>query len=105
MIVPFAGLTLVVVAGIAVWYVSSRIWHVFAIGALSLLLFPLVAIRLTGDLSRYFPAGTFSDGAAGKDEVVLASATATILIAIILAACIWGAASQLWRYAQQRMGK
>jgi hypothetical protein len=62
MTLAIIGLALVVLAGIIVWCASSRIWHILAIVVLSALLFPLVAIHLTGDLSRYFPADTCGAG-------------------------------------------
>jgi hypothetical protein len=96
MTLAIASLMLIMISGFFVWCVADRFWHVLVIVALAVLLFPLVSTQLTGDVSRYLPAGTFSEGIAGKDQIVLASAAATILIAIILAACAWGVAKVAW---------
>ena len=103
MTIAIAGLVLVVISGFSVWCAASRFWHVLVIAGLAVLLFPLVATQLTGDVSLYLPAGTFSEGIAGKDEIVLASAAATVPIAIILAACAWAAAKVTWRSVRGRM--
>jgi hypothetical protein len=58
---------------------------------------PLVATHLTGDVSRYLPAHAFSEGARGKDEIVIASAYATIMIAVSLAAAALWVIKLAWR--------
>jgi hypothetical protein len=57
---------------------------------------------LEGDVSRYLPASTFAGGIEGKDQVVIASAVATILLAVMLAACVFGAAKAAWRKLRRR---
>jgi hypothetical protein len=103
MTLTLIGLGLVALTGYLVWCATSRLWHLMIIFVMPALLFPIVAARLTGDVSRYLPAGTFSEGIDGKDQIVLASAGATILIAIIFAACAWGAAKTVWRSVQSWM--
>jgi hypothetical protein len=49
-----------------------------------------------------FPASTFAGGIEGKDQVVIASAVATILLAVMLAACAFGAAKAAWRKLRRR---
>jgi hypothetical protein len=88
---------LAALAGYRVWCVANRLWQLLVIFVMAALLFPVVAIRFTGDVSYYFPAGTFSEGIDGKDQIVIASAIATMLVAIILAACAWGAAKVVWQ--------
>ncbi len=100
MTLAIVGLALLALTGYLVWCVANRLWHLLAIIVMAALLFPVVATRLTGDVSFYFPAGTFSEGIDGKDQIVLASAIATMLIATILAACAWGAAKTVWRSLQ-----
>ena len=76
---------------------SKAIGHCLAVIALAVLLFPMVAHGPTGDISRYIPAGIFSEGADGKDQVVLVSAAATILVSVALAACVWATVLAIWR--------
>jgi hypothetical protein len=103
MTLAIVGLMLITLTGYLVWYVANRLWHIPVIILLAALLFPIVATELTGDVSYYLPARTFSEGIDGKDQIVLASAVATILISVILAACTWGAAKAAWRYLQDWM--
>ena len=70
------------VAGLLCWWAAKRWWHYLAIAALAVPLFPLVANGPTGDVSRYLPHDAFT----GKDDVAVASALATLLAAISLAA-------------------
>jgi len=97
-----AALALTVLAGFLVWSTADRLCHGLAIAALAVALFPLLAGTLTGDVSRYLPAGTFADGIKGKDQVVIASAAATVLIAVMLAACAVAAAKAAWRRMRRR---
>ena len=97
-----AGLALAALAGFLVWSAADRLWNGLAIAALAVVLFPLVAGTLTGDVSRYLPASTFAGGIEGKDQVVIASAVATILLAVMLAACVFGAAKAAWRKLRRR---
>ena len=92
-----AGLVLATLAGLLVWRAATRWWHRLVIVLIGVALFPAVAGWLTGDVSVYLPPRTFSDGTEGKDQIVVASAVATILIAIILAACLWAAGAVIWR--------
>ena len=73
------------------WRAADRFWHFLVIVALAAALLPLVAHGPAGDVSRYLPTGLFPDGADGKDQVVLASAAATVLISAVLAAGLWTA--------------
>ena len=85
MALAFAGVMLTALAGFAVWSVAQRVRHVVLIAALAILLMPLLAYTITGDVSRYLPAGMFRDGISGKDDVILASVAATLLLAVLLA--------------------
>src|SRR5262249_30094974 len=96
MTLAIAGFMLIAISCFSVWRVANRFWHALVIVVLATLLFPLVATQISGDVSRYLPTGTFSEGADGKDQIVLASAMATALIAVILAACVWGAGKTAW---------
>jgi hypothetical protein len=97
MLLVTAGLVLAALAGILVWRAADRFWHILAILALGLAFFPLVARWLTGDVSGFLPVGTFAEGADGKDQIVLASAVATVFVGIMLAACLWSAVAAMWR--------
>jgi len=92
-----AGLILALLTIYVVWRVVDRFWQMLAIVALAIVLFPLVASRLAGDVSLFLPAWMFSQGADSKDQIVLASGMATVFVSLILAACIWKAALMGWR--------
>ena len=76
-------IALAVLAGLTVWCAVARWWHVAVILLGALLLFPLIARTLTGDLSRDLPGGTFAAGAEGKDQIILVS------VAIMAAALLF----------------
>lgn len=87
-----------VIAAAASLRLSVRDWkEVLAIGVLTLALMPLLATRVLGDVSRFLPASLFSDGLAGKDQIIFASVFCTLFGAIILATVIVGAASKMIR--------
>jgi hypothetical protein len=92
-----AGLALAALAGFLVWSAADRLWHGLAIAALAVAMLPWVAGAPAGDVSRILPAGTFTDGIEGKDQIAMASAAATILLAVMLAACAFGAAKAAGR--------
>ena len=48
----------------------------------------LLAKHVFGDASVYFPGGTFSEGADGKDQIIIVSVLCTILGGVIVAACV-----------------
>ena len=97
MMLALAGLALATLTGFLVWRVAERFWHVLIIAALAVPLMRMLAATITGDVSRHLPAWMFSDGADGKDEVIFASVAATLLLAILLAASIFGVAKAAWR--------
>jgi hypothetical protein len=88
--------TLVALAAFAVWWTAGRTRDYLGIAALTLAICPLLAIGPTGDMSRWLPRA-FSDGPAGVGEIVVVSALSTILIAVILAACVWWVVRMCWR--------
>jgi len=96
------GVGLLAIAAALVWFAADRWWHYLFIAVGWMPLFPLVAARLTGDVSRYLPADAFSDGARGKDEIVIASAYATIVVAVALAAAALWILKLLWRMRAER---
>jgi len=102
MTLAIAAVLLTALAALSVWWAADRFWHAPAVLILALPLFPLAASQLTGDVSRYLPAYTFSKGIEGKDQIMVASAAASLLVAIILAACIWGVAKMIWRGVPKR---
>src|SRR4051812_23754513 len=84
---------------LAVWLVrrAARRWlqHV-AIAALgAALLVPLYQL-ITGDISRSLPPDLWSDGADGKDQIILASAASTLLLPLIASATLVLAFGRLW---------
>jgi hypothetical protein len=61
-----------------------------ATAALSFPAMWLLAKHVFGDASVYFPDGTFSEGADGKDQIIIVSVLCTILGGVILAAgAVW----------------
>ena len=89
MMLLLLGLVLAAGTAFLVWCASARWWHALVIGVLWIPLFPLVSAWLTGDVSRYLPAGAFSEGIRGKDEIIVASALSTIIVAIAAAALLF----------------
>lgn len=85
MLLIVIGAALAAIAGVLVWRTASRWWHYVVIAIVALALFPPIAMYLTGDVSRYLPHSAFSEPDA-KDQIVIASAYATIMLSIILAA-------------------
>lgn len=78
---------------------TSRWWHYVLIMLLAL---PFLRLSLlyTGDVSQHFPPGSFGEGAEGKDQIVIASASSTVLQALMMAAFTFGvlrSCSQRWR--------
>ena len=97
MAIAIAVFLLAALTGFLVWRAADRFWHFLVIVALAAVLFPLVGHGPAGDVSRYLPSGLFSDGAEGKNQIVLASAAATALISAVLATGLWMAAIAIWR--------
>jgi hypothetical protein len=91
------GLVLLAVAVLAIRIGARRWWDYPIIAVLTVLLFPFLERTITGDVSRYTPPGAFSEGGAGKDQIIIASVLATILGGVILAACMLWAAHGCWR--------
>jgi len=102
MTLAIAGLALTAFAGFIVWRAADRLWHALAIAALAVAFLPLVAGTPAGDVSRVLPAGTFAHGIEGKDQIAMASAAATVLLALMLAACVFGATKAVWRRLRRR---
>jgi len=102
MVLVTAGLVLAALTALCVWRAADRFWHGLLIVLLGLILFPVVASWLTGDVSRYLPAGSFSEGADGKDQIVFASVTVTLFVAVMLVACIWAVVAAICRRLQRK---
>jgi hypothetical protein len=104
MLLAIYAVTLVLLAGLAIWCSISRWWHGVVIAVLWVPLFPFVARWLTGDASRYLPKGAFLDGPAGEDEVVLTSALSTVIVSVTLAAAVLWSARLLWQLFRRAPG-
>src|SRR6266446_3415800 len=102
MMLAIYGIALSAVAGLLVWCASARCRYILVIAVLWIPFFPLVARWLTGDVSHYLPQGTFSEGAQGKDEIVIASAYSTIMVAIVIAALLFWAIRTGWKLIKDR---
>ncbi len=72
---------------------ASAIRGSFSTLAVAVLSFPamwLLSRYVFGDASVYFPYGTFSSGAEGKDQIIIVSILCTILGGVFLAAgTVW----------------
>jgi hypothetical protein len=97
MILTIYALAFAMLAALAAWCAATRWWHYAVLAVAWLPLFPWIASHLMGDVSRYLPASTFSEGSDGKDEIVLASAYGSVMLAFIAAALAWWAIRVGWR--------
>ena len=97
MILAAYCLALAGLAALVAWCAATRWWHYVVMAVACVPLFPVIATRLMGDVSRYLPAGTFSDDSSGKDEIVLASIYSTVMLAFIFAALALWAIRVGWR--------
>lgn len=89
---PWAGLLLPsFVASLliaAIWLVrkaTRRWWDYVVILLLTVVLVPLLA-NVTGDMSVWLPSAIWSDGFEGKDQIIVVSASSSILLPLLLAA-------------------
>src|SRR5262249_25137112 len=98
MVLVIAGSFLATLTGLPRLARRRRVlaWFVIIL-AMAAALFPLVDGPLTGDVSRYLPAGTFSEDRHGKDPIVLASAAPTNLFSLVLAGVAWSMAVAVLR--------
>ena len=81
---------------IAVVRLCARGWKsAIAIVPLVIVLLPPLAKYVFGDVSVFLPAGLFSDGANGKDQIIIACILFTFFGAIVLAALIVAVANKL----------
>ena len=96
MILAALVVAMVALAAFLVWRTTERARDYLAIAAMTIAIFPLLAMGPTGDMSRYIPHA-FSDGLEGVGEIVLVSALSTIVIGVILAACVWWLVRMCWR--------
>ena len=82
----------------SVWRAAERLRDYLVIVFCAVALFPLLITgRVTGDMSRYFPADTFAHGFEGKDQIIIVSVMTTILLALTLAAMLVRAVKLVWR--------
>jgi hypothetical protein len=65
---------------------ARRWWDYLVIGGLAVALVRPILMIVTGDVSAWLPAGIWSDGPDGKDQIIVASAMATVLLPLALAA-------------------
>jgi hypothetical protein len=73
---------------------AARDWRSgIAILVVSLPLMPLLAMTVFGDVSRYVPAGMFSDGPDGVGQIVISGALLMLFGAIILSCVVVGLAN------------
>ncbi len=97
MILAVYFLVLIALAGWSSWTAAHRIRDFFIIAFVAFALLPLLATTVTGDVSRYLPSAAFSSGLQGKDEIVMASALTTCLVATVTAAALLRIIKSCWR--------
>ena len=102
MALTITGLALAVLTGWLVWRAADRFWHLAVIAVLAVPLMPLLATTITGDVSSHLPGWMFADDASGKGDVIVASVAATVLLAVVLAACVFAVAKTIRRAASSR---
>lgn len=90
------GVAAVIIIEVAIFLALVRCgvreWPVAAVMLVTAALLVRPALSVTGDVSRYLPGWLFSDGPEGKDQIIIASAASTLLLALIGAAalaCAW----------------
>jgi hypothetical protein len=95
-------ITVAIIAGVQLAIVifmmyraSSRWWHYVVIFALAVP-FLRVSLLYTGDVGHHFPQGSFSDDADGKDQIIVASASSTVLQALMMSAFTFGILRACW---------
>jgi hypothetical protein len=98
MMLILLGLALAAATAFLVRRAASSRADLVLIAILSLPLMPLAAMSITGDVSRYLPPDMFSDGHSGVGEIALASAFASLVTAVCVAAlAVWAGRTWLWR--------
>jgi hypothetical protein len=65
---------------------ARRWWDDLVIVGLTAALMRPIPMVATGDVSVWLPGGIWSDGFDGKDQLIVASAMATVLLPLVLAA-------------------
>ena len=65
---------------------ARRWWDYFVIAGLTAALVRPILMIATGDVSVLLPGGIWSDGFDGKDQIIIASAMATVLLPLVVAA-------------------
>lgn len=84
------------------WLAMRGLMRALAVVVLSFPAMWLLAKYVFGDVSVYFPHGTFSDGADGKDQIIMASLLCTVLGGVIVAGCLVGGIVWLDRLLNRR---
>ena len=85
MILAIYFIVLLALAGWSIWMATERPRDYFMLGFITIALLPLLVTTFTSDVSRYLPSTSFSAGLQGKDEIIIASAATTLLVAAMLA--------------------
>ena len=86
--VAVIALVLTALTVAACWTAMLGLFSTLAVAALSFPSMWLLARYVFGDASVYFPRGTFSEGADGKDQIIIVSILCTVLGGIIASACL-----------------
>lgn len=74
---------------------AVRWWDYLFVVVLTGLLWRPLLFTVTGDLSAWLPGGIWSDGSDGKDQIIIASVAATVLLPLVCAAAALCAAKRL----------
>lgn len=102
MILAAYYLSLIALTGWSIWRAVERLRDYCILAFLTIVLLPLLVTTVSGDLSRYFPTGTFAAGFEGKDQVIIVSATTALLVAAMLASVLLRLIRCGWRKLRAR---
>ena len=84
--VVFVPALQIVVAFVLIRRLARRWWDYVIVLALAAVLFRPLYELATGDMSRILPVFPWSDGADGKDQIILVSIASTFLLPLIASA-------------------
>jgi hypothetical protein len=80
--------SLLAVCVILIRRAALRWWEYFVALGLTVALIRPVYATATGDISEWLPAGFWSDGFDGKDQIIIASVASTVLIPLVIALAV-----------------
>lgn len=80
--------SLLAVSVILIRRAALRWWEYFVVLGLTVALIGPLYATATSDISAWLPAGFWSDGFDGKDQIIIASVASTVLIPLVIASAV-----------------